>query len=473
MNMDYAVVSRLDRSSYIDPGLEGIRHRRGYGSPGRDVDHSDRFESPVFMRSVREWFAVGFLWSLVSPLLTYIRHGLMLSWVLYAIWLFLMYYERPQTFARVIAEFRRRWIECFMPMVWWYVILLNILFSRGLTGGIHLLYCTTCLMVLFMEVSLAAQYDGSSRRIAIKTIILIAAECLWSLPHLLAMPTLPRMRMSNPSDYAAEASLAGIGDYSYYTALAMLVPVLLGLVVSVRSRLSKFLYLLLVVGVTVTVSLATFMGAALLTAGGGVLFAALSWARSKTRKHSWGLIVLIVLAVLIWQTSLSHTPQGSFIANKFTLEIERIRVEGIENDPTGRGQLDMISIASFERSPLIGVGPYTLANNPGLWVLVGGHSSWFDQLAEYGLLGFLPIVAFLLLRTLRVLRGVTSKRATNEAVAHLVTLIVYVVGGTFNPVLFIFPITVVVFMLAPGVVLIGREYKGAVTNSNVAAEERG
>jgi len=472
MNMDYAVVSRLHRSPHIDPGLERSRDHRGCESPGGDVDHGDRFERPAFMRSVREWLAVGFLWSLVSPMLSYIGHGLKLSWVLYGIWLFLMYYRRPQAFAKAIAEVRRRSMECFMPMVWWYVILLNILFSRGLTGGTHLVACTTWLMVLFMEVSLAAQYDGSSRRIAIKVIILIVAECLWSLPHMLAMPMLAKMRMFYQSDVVAEASLAGIGEYSYYTALAMSVPVLLGLVVSVRSRLSRLLYLVLVVGVVVTVSLSTFMGAALLMVGGGALFAALSWTRSKTRKYSWGLVVLIAIAVLVWQTSLSHTAQGSYVANKLALEIKSVRAGGIQNDSTGRGRLNMLSIASLERSPLVGVGPYSLSPNSGLDTLVGGHSSWVDQPAEYGLLGFLPVAAFLLLRTLRVLRSVRSKSPTNEAVAHLVTLIVYIAGGLFNPVLFIFPIMVVVFMLVPGVVPAGREHRCAGANSNVAGEER-
>jgi len=467
-------VQQAALSSHIDPGLESIRHRRSYGSLGGDVDSSDRFKSPAFMRSMREWFAVGFLWSVVSPLLGYIGAGLKLRWVLYAIWLFLMYYRRPQAFAKTIVELRRRSIECFMPLVWWYVILLSILFSRGLTGGSQLVYCTTWLMVLFMEVSLAAQYDGSSRRIATKAITVIAAECLWSLPHMLAMPTLARMSTADPSNYAAEASLADIGDYGYYVALAMSVPVLLGLVVSVRSRLSRLLYLVLVVGVAVTVSLATFMGAVLLMAGGGALLAALSWARSKTRKHSWGLIVLIGIAVLIWQIGLSHTAQGSFVANKVVSEIKNIRIGGLQSETTGRVQLNMLSIASFERSPLIGVGPYTtVRQNSGLYVFVGGHSSWLDQLAEYGLLGFLPVVAFLLLHAIRALRSVTSKSTTNEAVAHLVTAVVYIGGGIFNPVLFVPSIMVVVFMLAPGVVPMNREHRGAVTNSTVVAKGRG
>jgi O-antigen ligase len=426
------------------------------------------------MRGVREWFAVGFLWYLVSPLLGYIGAGLKLQWILYAIWLFLMYYKRPQAFAKTIVEVRRRSIECFMPLIWWYVILLNILFSHGLTGGTQLVYCTTWLMILFMEVSLTAQYDGSSRRIAMRAITVIAAECLWSLPHMLTMPTLARMSTGGSSDYIAEASLAGIGEYGYYVALAMSVPVLLGLVVSVRSRLSRLLYLVLVVGVAVTVSLATFMGAALLMMGGGTLFVALSWTRSKTRKYSWGLVVLIAIAILVWQTSLSHTAQGSFVANKVVLEIKNIRIGGLQSETTGRVQLNMLSIASFERSPLIGVGPYTtVRQNSGLYVLVGGHSSWLDQLAEYGLLGFLPVVVFLLLRTMRVLRSVTSKSVTNEAVAHLVTVIVYIGGGIFNPVLFVPSIRVVVFMLAPGVVPMNREHQGAVTNSTVVAEGRG
>jgi O-antigen ligase len=357
-------------------------------------------------------------------------------------------------------------------MVFWYVILLNVLFSHGLTGNIHLIDCTTWLMVLFMEVSLAAQHDDSSKRVAISVITLIGAECLWSFPHMLAMPMLARLRMSNVSEYLAKASLAGIGEYSYYTALAILIPVFLGLVTSVRSRLAKLLYLTLAVGVALTVSLATFMGAVLLMAGGGALFAALSWSRSRTRKHSWGLIVLITLAVLIWQIGLSHTAQGSFVANKVALEIESIRIGGIQNDLTGRGQLNMLSIASFERSPLIGVGPYTLRDNSGLYVLVGGHSSWLDQPAEYGLLGFLPVVAFLLLRILRVLRSVSSKSATNRALAHLVTLIVYIAGGILNPVLFIFPIMVVVFMLAPSIVSISGENQCAAADIDVTGEKR-
>lgn len=103
------------------------------------------------MRRVRDSVAIGFLLSLVSPLLSYIGHGLKIAWVLYAIWLFLIYCGRPQAAAKTIAEVRRCSIECFMPMLWWYVILLDILFSRGLTGNIHLVDCTAWLMALMSD----------------------------------------------------------------------------------------------------------------------------------------------------------------------------------------------------------------------------------------------------------------------------------------------------------------------------------
>jgi hypothetical protein len=113
----------------------------------------------------------------------------------------------------------------------------------------------------------------------------------------------------------------------------------------------------------------------------------------RSRRH-W--LPLLLISVLFGGSGVfgvmslgSHFEAGTRVSEKASTLLEGIASDGIEvGDSTGRGERMVRSLDTFLRYPLFGCGLETLEEN------VGGHSSWLDPLATFGILGYLPMIAF-------------------------------------------------------------------------------
>ena len=113
-----------------------------------------------------------------------------------------------------------------------------------------------------------------------------------------------------------------------------------------------------------------------------------------------------------------------------------------------------MSIRTILDYPFFGVGPSTGAENRYLYRYVGGHSSWLDLPAEFGILG--AGVYFALLFSLLAPSYVNLRARQRDGtvsvstLARLIVAVVFVIGGSYNPVAGSGPIMALVFFMALG-----------------------
>jgi O-antigen ligase len=108
----------------------------------------------------------------------------------------------------------------------------------------------------------------------------------------------------------------------------------------------------------------------------------------------------------------------------------------IDGDETTRGYLATLSVGSFLENPWFGMGPVTMSRSDLLFFAVGGHCSWLDQLAEYGLVGFSPFLIFCALGLRGAMRSFGETRSLVDG-AFVATILVFIVCGWTNPAVFI------------------------------------
>lgn len=395
--------------------------------------------------------ALLFVVSLVSPFLGSAGHGLRTSWVLYFAWFLSMRYDHPQLRKRVVQEFRSRRFELAMLACWTMVVVFNALLGRGYTGIVHLRAIITLDMLVVMEITYTAMSPRSHRTIATAVLLLLGLEVTRSLPTLLSQPFLSRSIMQvGASDIYASASLAGVGEYGFYTALAIALPVFLAIAIDSHG-LKRLATLISCAVFAVAIALASFMGASfLLVMGFGLVGSlVLLFGREKLRR----ILVLIMIGLIgltLWASVLSKTEQGQYIFAKVVRQASSLSESGLlAGDLTARVPLWQSSWYTLLEYPLFGVGPSTGAFNPNLGFVVGAHSSWLDLPAEYGLVGFGFFVAYLLAA---MRRGFVTMLRQKDIVSigRVVACALFLLGGTYNPVAGTGQISVFVQFLALG-----------------------
>lgn len=388
--------------------------------------------------------AALFIMCNVSPCLTFSGHTLRRAWAIYFLWLLTTLFWKPGAFHRTILELKHRRFEVFFLLCWLIVVLLNAAFDHGYTWDLHLLIMLNMTMVVIMGLCYSGQRDGSFELLLTTIFILIGLDVLRSLPTLWSQPGLARMVMQQTAtpDMIAEASSAGVGQYGYYTGLAIVLPVIITRTI-VTSRRIRTLLWVVIGAVVLAIAIATFMGAILLMIMGLLILFFLHIKYTASRLKIIGAYLAVGLAFFaIWSIILSDTPQGVYIAEKLANQISGVATEGMkEGDKTMRWDTWAMSFRTFTEHPLLGVGPTTNRENPNLYTLVGGHSSWLDQLAEYGVLGFSFYVLFIFFAIMHLVKNFNINAYTEKLKivysGQLVSCSLFVLGGIYNPVIII------------------------------------
>jgi O-antigen ligase len=397
----------------------------------------------ITVSAISIFLAALFIMCLVSPYLSYPSRILRNALAIYFIWLLSTIFWKHGALHRTILELKHRWLELCLLLCWLTNVLLNAIFNRGYTGDLHFFITLTMLLIVIMQVCFLGRRDGSFETLLTTIFILIGMEVVRSLPTLWSQPGLARMAMAATAtpEIIEEASSASVGQYGYYTGLAIVLPVIITRTIVINSPIKALLWII-IGAIILSISISTFMGAILLMILGLIIlcFLHIKYATSKLK------ILFLYLSVVlifygIWAHILSSMPQGVYIADKFANQISSITSEGIKKgDITGRAELWEMSFKTITEHPLIGVGPTTNRENPNLYTIVGGHSSWLDQLAEYGVLGFSFYVLFMLTTIFRLIRESNKAYTKKRKIVYsgqLASCFLFIFGGTYNPVIVI------------------------------------
>lgn len=384
-----------------------------------------------------------FILCLTSPIMTYSGHGIRNGWAVFVLWFLTTIFWNKGSLDKTLCEIKRRKMEIFFLLGWIFVVLLNGVFNRGYTGDLHILLMLTMSMAFFMQLSYSGQRDGSFEVVMFMIVLLTGFEVIRSLPTLWLCPAIARnvMGLAATPEMIAEAGRASVGQYGYYTGLAIILPMIVNRTMMVKGRILKIVLWIIIGSIILAISISTFMGATLLMSIGLMIICILNLQFSKSKFKIMGYYALTGLCFyLVWANYVCNMPQGIYLKDKLENQINSVGASGLEQgDITGRWQTWAASFQGIKERPLIGVGPSTNRENPNLNTLVGGHSSWLDQLAEYGILGFGFYVLFFLSAVLRLFLNWSQQAVTREQkfayAGQLASCILFFIGGTYNPVI--------------------------------------
>lgn len=402
---------------------------------------------------VAQGIAGLFVLSFLLPVLAR-NFGSKLSWVLFALWVPIALLMLRRTKRNVTGIIRGSGWMLGLLTIWTVVVAIRATFSVQDSGRVHLIAAIGTWMAVLMGVVHSRDGPYALRPMLVWQILLLGLQALVSLPVLVnEIGVAKDLMMVDASKSAADYGLRGVGDYNLYTSLAVLSPAMLGAIVSLSWRYG------LVPGacfgaILGSIALATFSGAAAITGIGVIVFLSLMGSRQGGRK--WVFIAAVAIGVLVLLeisvADLNEAPQIALLRSKLEGLFKGVLTDGVvEGDTTGRGRLAMLSLNSFLQHPFFGVGPVTMSQtNEALYVLVGGHSSWLDQLAEYGLVGFSPFLAFLVLAFRNKIREFRTTGSSVDA-GFVAMMVSYFICGLVNPVVFVDSITVPFAFLAAGI----------------------
>ena len=398
--------------------------------------------------------AVIFIMLLSLPYFSYSGQGIKISWIVYLLWLLTVFTGNSLALKKTVFELRLRRFEITFLFLWLMVVMFNATLERGNTWDLHLIIMITMCMVISMTLYYAAQRNGSYETFVKIILLVFGIEVIRSLPHLWSTPSLARIITggeANPQEMMS-AGKAGVGAYGYYTGLAIVLPSVITITITSRG-ITRILLCFFIAAITLAISISTFMGAIFLMLLGFCCLAFFHIIYGKLKQKIFILYgVVFVLFFVAWITKLDDIEQVMYVANKIERQFSSVTADGIiGGDETGRSDLWLASMNTFLNYPLVGIGATTNRENPDLGVRVGGHSSWLDQLAEYGIVGFGCYLFFFSLAIKRIVIAFRNEKSLNNAkicyLGQLISIALFVVGGIYNPVVIIIEVFVLFYIL--------------------------
>lgn len=357
-----------------------------------------RYQRPAISRS---WFfrfaSLAFI-AMVTPALAFSMHGFA-GFVLILI-LAIIAGLVEGTFNQAlhsISEGISRNKTLFTLIVWYFIgFILNILIRGNGLDNWRLILSPLAILMSLLYTFAFMRDDRCHRYFQIGLMIITGIQTAFSVQVLIETPDIARVMW-------AETSGAWIyGNQYIYATYAVTTPILLWR--SFReSGLLRLLLLTSCIFILITTSISSFGTSLGLVILSGLIISALSLFMLR-RSFGIALLVMVVISAVIL-----FGYQATYDNPLFSQAYYRIE-NFIRNPQSGgyigssssasRWYLAEISINTFQSEPFLGTGG-PREYNP----YIGGHSSFFDSLAIYGLFGgggaFSGIVFFLLANTFR------------------------------------------------------------------------
>jgi O-antigen ligase len=181
----------------------------------------------------------------------------------------------------------------------------------------------------------------------------------------------------------------------------------------------------------------------------------------------------LALAASAWFYVLEQTQQGIGLWDKLVLQTQSISELGLlEGDNTGRSDLWLASFSTFLAHPWLGVGSAVGSINALSLNAVGGHSSWLDNLAQYGILGGSWYFLFLFSVVRRAYRAYRANTRSITSLARLIGALLFVLGGSYNPVVFSIQLEALFFLFVM-VGATGQKGEALATESDARSAQTG
>lgn len=383
--------------------------------------------------------------ALAVPLLAIAMRGLL--GFLLLIYLAVLAGLAERSFGRVLRAINRgitfnRWLVLFA--VWYSIgVWLNILL-RGNGLADWRLMMGPVMLLIALAFALGFSRDEAAFRIfQIGLAVALGVQAIFTFREL-----------SSAAGIAREMWLEWQGAWEFgnqgaYAAWIMLLPVLIW-----RALVERGVLRLLLLAAALLTGAAASIGSfatplMLLAIGGGAIISLVLILPVQRRQRPKGAILAVAILVM-GMLFYHYTHENPLFAASY------YRIENFLADPQGGGYtsheragsrwlLADISLNSFLSEPLFGMGGGSIRYSP----YVGGHSSVFDSLGAYGLLGGGGALVGLLLTLLIVAARRFFTDRNWETLLALTSVILLLVSGVANPYGDGFPLYLVLMMARP------------------------
>lgn len=391
------------------------------------VSVSRRVSTPI-SRTLFFGLSTVALIALISPTVSFYLRGLLGFFLLTGLALLLALVEN--SFNRSMRRIRQgisdnKWLVLFA--VWYFLGLVLNLFVRGRGLDDWRLIAGASVFFIGMGYAFAFMRDETCYRyFQIGFLVVLGLQSVFTARELSSEVGIARVMLAPTGGWE-------FGNQNTFVTLAMALPMLLWRSLSERGFLRVILMTCsVVIGLAMAISsFATPLG--LVLVGGGVV-AVLLILRPIAGVNR-GMAALIAITIIV----------VGMLAYQFTRDIPLLesfyyRLENFISDPRSGGYagievqgsrwyLAEISLNSFFAEPLLGKGGGSTRHSE----FVGGHSSFFDTLGAYGLLGGGGALAGLI-----SVMGITAfkrfwQRRDWETLLALASVVMLTVAGIVNP----------------------------------------
>lgn len=314
----------------------------------------------------------------------------------------------------------------FLYLIFTLLASINIIFSDTNVKLGHIFFFCSFIGMYFIGIT-SQLTPNLKTNITWFFIIINLINCIISLPNLFDDSIWISRRITSGEASEEEitfARLSSICNYSYYMLQAVLVPFLLDFIkVSENTLLKKVILYSSVVIILVVVLMSTYFAAFL-----NLFLIMLIYTTHNFKKNGLKILTVIIIISIATFTSfdsISKNETFMYVIEKFERMTNGVLNKGlIEGDETQRGKLTINSINTFNKNPIMGVGPQDYRK----YDLVGGHSFWFDFFAQYGIVFILFLVSIFYM-------FYENKSAKNFSVIRKICFLTIILSSFGNPLL--------------------------------------
>lgn len=414
-------------------------------------------------------FAAIYITALVSPTVsafTRTKFGYPVVFAIYIVW-FISCIVRAKKDGKKFLIDKSRIAEVVAMVIWLMLITTIFLIGRGKNGYWAIIY-TLMFMTVYMIDYLYCIYNERSvlKGLMIVALLVFAVHSLISIFMLDKVPFLARYFNAfyfEDIAYYAPLEYKGLGSYTFFTSLAIAIPVFIFMAAKMKHRILAVILTLLCVAGAFYSAYAGVIILLMVTIFVLLLYAFIFY---PSKKHKKAMIIILLLVVILiinlFAWILPHDTNEMYKAKLRDLILAATEYDiapqvinpgdgpgGDEVDPiyneASRFEFYMVSLKTFTKHPLVGVGPYfktdTVVNG------IGNHSSWLDYLAMYGILGCLPLIVFFVFCFRRTM---TMTTYSANKVMRLFPWVLFMGYGLLNPVFTAKNFPVVLMLLAAG-----------------------
>lgn len=298
-------------------------------------------------------------------------------------------------------------------------------------------------------------------KIALMTLVFFAIGSIQTYIGLTLYPMASRILATGVGHYEAEKLIfnrMGVGGFGYIYASTFIFLSVVYLLIKNNYKLvktKKIIVLITFISLLLMILEASYAIAIMIILSGGLLI--------LTVKNKKMLVILMVflgiLLLLIPPTfigefflNIANIFSDNYIINEKFTDLGMSFLQDSQSSQTDtRLQLYTTSFNTFLRQPLFGIyGPMGNLSDP-----IGAHSGWLDLLGFYGLFSGIPLFLVFYYNFKKHFRFYKKDKYYGYLV---VIYFLFLVFGTINPVLYVYEVGFIIFMIVPIIPLISKDF---------------